>query len=353
MNKDVKFPDIGKISPEFFKSVIYPSLGAARPEVLVGPHHGVDISIVQSAPGKVMAVTTDPIYIVPPYGWEEAAWFAWHILASDVTTSGLPVAYVVVDFNLPMSITEEEFEKVWKVFDRESKKYGAAVIGGHTARYTGTDYPMVGGATFIAVGDEDSYVTPQMARPGDILVMTKSAAVEAVGIFARLFPDKIKDKLGEEVAKKGWEIFNSMSTVDDALAAARFGVRDRGVRAMHDATECGVVGAAMEMAEASGVGLELEYDKIVVYPEIRAICEMFGMQPEISISEGTLILAVRPEHWDAFVSHMQDRNTSITAIGRFLPASEGIKSIRSGKRETLDHPRVDPFWSAFDRAMKG
>lgn len=353
MNEAAKFPAIGKVSPEFFNTVIYPALGAKRAEVLVGPHHGVDISIVRTAPGKVMAVTTDPIYIVPPYGWEEAAWFAWHILASDVTTSGLPVAYVVVDFNLPMSITEAEFAKVWEVFDRESKRYGAAVIGGHTARYTGTDYPMVGGAAFIAVGDEDAYITPQMAKPGDIICMTKSAAVEAVGIFARLFNDKIKDELGPGVARKGWEVFNMMSTVDDALAAASFGVRDRGVAAMHDATECGVIGAAIEMAEASAVGLELGYDEIVVYPEVRAICEMFGMQPEISISEGTLILAIKENHWEAFQAHMAARNTPVTQMGRFLDSSEGITAIRDGKRERLEHPRVDPFWSAFDRAMKG
>jgi len=353
VSEEPKFPTIGKISPEFFKSVIYPALGASRPEVLVGPHHGVDISIVRTAPGKVMAVTTDPIYIVPPYGWEEAAWFAWHILASDVTTSALPPAYVVVDFNLPMSITEEQFAKVWKVFDRESKKYGAAVIGGHTARYTGTDYPMVGGAAFIAVGDEDAYITPQMATPGDILCMTKSAAVEAVGIFARLFNEKIKKELGDEIAARGWKVFNMMSTVDDALAAASFGVREEGVGAMHDATECGVIGAAMEMAEASNVGLELHWNKIAVYPEIRAISEMFGMQPEISISEGTLILAIKENHWEAFKRHMQEHGTPVTQIGRFLDSSEGITAIRDGKRETLEHPRVDPFWSAFDRAMKG
>lgn len=353
MADEAKFPAIGKVSPEFFNSVIYPSLGAKRPEVLVGPHHGVDISIVRNAPGKVMAVTTDPIYIVPPYGWEEAAWFAWHILASDVTTSGFAPAYVIVDFNLPMSITEEEFAKVWNVFHRESAKYGAAVIGGHTARYTGTDYPMVGGATFIAVGDEDSYITPQMAKPGDILCMTKSAAVEAVGIFSRLFRQKIEAELGEDTARKGWDTFNQMSTVDDALAAASFGVRDRGVAAMHDATECGVIGAAIEMAEASKVGMELEYDKIIVYPEVRAICELFDMQPEISISEGTLILAIKEKHFEAFSSHMSIRNTPITAIGRFLPKSEGITAIHDGKREPLAHPRVDPFWAAFDRAMQG
>lgn len=353
MANEAKFPDIGKISPEFFTSVIYPSLGAARSDVIVGPNHGVDVAIVNNGPGKVMAITTDPIYIVPPYGWEEAAWFAWHILASDVTTSGFAPAYVICDFNLPMSITEEEFGKVWKVFDAESKKYGAAIVSGHTARYTGTDYPMVGGATFIAVGGEDSYITPQMARPGDILCMTKSAAVEAVGIFSRLFRQKIEAELGSEIAQKGWDTFNQMSTVDDALRAAAFGVRDAGVAAMHDATECGVVGAVVEMAEASEIGLELHREEIVTYPEIRSICKLFGMQPEISISEGTLILAVKEKHFEAFSKHMLQHGTPVAELGRFLPASDGIISIRDGKREPLEHPRVDPFWAAFDRAMQG
>jgi hydrogenase expression/formation protein HypE len=351
VSEEPKFPEIGKISPEFFNSVIYPALGARRPEVIVGPSHGVDISIVRVAPGKVMAVTTDPLAVLSWFGWEEAAWLAWHILASDITTCGFPPAYVICDFNLPMEITGEQFETLWKVFDRESKKYGAAIIAGHTARYTGTAYPMVGGATFIAVGDEDKYVTPQMAEPGDVLCMTKTAAVEAVGIFARLFRPKIERELGEDIAQKGWDLFYQMSTVDDALAAAEFGVRDAGVAAMHDATECGVVGAAVEMAEASEVGLELLYDKIVVYPEARAICELFGMKPEIAIAEGSLILAVKSKRLDAFRKHMQGRSIPLAEIGRFVSKSDGITTIRDGNREPLEHPRVDPYWKALDKAM--
>lgn len=347
----VRFPDIGKISPEFFEKVIYPALGAKRKEVVVGPSHGVDIAVIQIAPGRVMTATTDPIAVLPWFGWEEGAWLAWHILASDITTSGFPPSYIICDFNLPMDISEEQFSALWKVWDEESKKYGAAIVSGHTARYTGTAYPMVGGATFLAVGDENSYLTPQMAEPGDVLCMTKTAAVEAVGIFSRLFRPRIESELGSGVAEKGWNLFYKMSTVDDALAAAEFGVHDEGVAAMHDATECGVVGASIEMAEASGTGLELEYDKIVVYPEVKAICELFGMQPEISIAEGCLILAVKEKHLDDFIKYMKSRDIKVTPIGRFLNQSRGINFVRAGKREPLEHPGVDPYWRALDKAM--
>jgi len=36
----VKFPTIGKISPEFFDNYIFPRLGAKREEVIVPPQHG-------------------------------------------------------------------------------------------------------------------------------------------------------------------------------------------------------------------------------------------------------------------------------------------------------------------------
>jgi hydrogenase maturation factor len=161
-----KFPAIGKVSPEFFDEIIYPRLGAGREEVLVGPKHGHDCGVVGIGDGQVMVLTTDPIFIVPEYGFERAAWFAWHILASDVTTSGFAPSYILVDFNLPMSMTEDQFSAIWEVFHRESSRYGAAVVGGHTARYTGTDYPMVGGATFMAVGPEDKFLHPGMGSPG-------------------------------------------------------------------------------------------------------------------------------------------------------------------------------------------
>jgi len=352
MKVKAKFPTIGKISPEFFDEIIYPRLGAKRRDVLVGPMHGVDTGIIKIGNGKVMAVTTDPIYIVPQYGFERAAWFAWHILASDVTTSGFPPSHIVVDFNLPMDIEEENFAVIWRVFHRESKKYGASIVAGHTARYTGTDYPMVGGATFMAIGPEDSYLTPSMAMEGDIIVMTKSAAVEAVGIFSSLFRNTIIRNLGEEIQRKGESLFYSMSTVDDALTAVQVGVRDRGVTAMHDATECGVLGAVHEIAHASNKGVILLRDKIKVYEEVEKITRFFGMEPDISISEGTLILTVREEKVDELMRKLGEKGIDTTIIGEITPLEKGRWIEERGRRREFIHPRIDPFWEAIKRAFE-
>ncbi|MFL5766951.1 MAG: AIR synthase, partial [Actinomycetota bacterium] len=74
-------PRTGKATAELFEQVILRRLGASDADVLVGPRHGVDVGVVRVAPGIVIALTTDPVFVVPAYGWERAAWFAVHILA--------------------------------------------------------------------------------------------------------------------------------------------------------------------------------------------------------------------------------------------------------------------------------
>jgi hydrogenase expression/formation protein HypE len=210
---------------------------------------------------------------------------------------------------------------------------------------------MVGGATFIATGPEDKYLHPGLASPGDVIVVTKGAAIEATGIFACAFPETVRTELGEDVLRDGQDLFFKMSTVDDALAAVRVGVRDDGVTAMHDATECGVIGGLFEIAQASGTGILVEKQKIPVLPAVRAICDYFGMDPLISISEGTLLICVKERKVQQLLSSIRSAGIAAEPIGRLLPGEQGFWIIEDGERRPLEHPRVDPFWGAMKQAM--
>lgn len=346
-----QLPEVGKISPEIFEQVIKPRLGHHRPEIVVGPQHGVDVGIIDIGGGRVMAITTDPFFIVPDYGWERAAWFAVHILASDAVTSGLPPAYLAVDLNLPRSITREDLETMWHAVDATCKELGIAVVTGHTARYDGTNYPMVGGGTMISIGPGDRYITPAMAQVGDAVIVTKGAAIEATGLFGVTFPERIAAAVGPELARAAEALFYQMSVVKDALTAVEVGVRDQGVTAMHDATEGGVWGGLYEIATASGIGMVVEQSAVVVRPEVRAVCDLFGMDPYSAISEGTLILTCRPAQAQAVIDRLDSVGIEASIVGETTPAEEGIRLVRNGREEPLEHPRVDPFWNAFARAM--
>lgn len=348
-----ELPAIGKISPEIFDEIILPHLGASSSKVLVGPQHGVDVGVVDLGHDLVMAVTTDPFFIVPQYGWERAAWFAVHILASDASTSGLRPTYMTVDLNLPLSITRDALEVMWTTVHRECEKIGMAIVTGHTARYEGTDYPMVGGATVMSIGPKSKYVTPNMARPGDMVIVTKGPAIEATGLFAVTFPQLIAERYGAEFARHAEEVFWKMSVVDDAMAAASVGVRDDGVTTMHDATECGVWGGLFEIAQASKVGMQIDKEKIIVLPEVVKICDMFQIDPYSSISEGTLLLTCRPHKADEVVRVLAGKGIASSIVGEVTPQEQGVKVFEGGRSRVLEHPRVDPFWPAFGKAIAG
>ncbi len=346
-----KLPEIGKISAEVFNELIFPHLGARRPEILVGPQHGVDVGIVEIG-NKAVAMTSDPVFIVPEYGFKRAAWFATHILASDVVTSGLPPTYLTIDLNLPLSMTKDELTSVWKTIDEECGKMGMAIVCGHTARYDNCHYPMVGGATVLAVGDIDDYVSPKFARVGDKIIITKGPAVEASGIFATMFPKLLAKKFGEDFAAKAQTLFYKMSVVKDALAAVKIGVRDEGVSAMHDATECGIWGGVYEIAQAADVGVRIEREKIVVEDHINEICDLFKIDPYKSISEGTLIITCRENKAEKVVEILRQEDIKASVVGELIDRKFGMLLIEDDKEKKLEHPKVDPFWTAFYDALQ-
>jgi hydrogenase expression/formation protein HypE len=348
-----ELPAVGKISSEIFEQLIFPNLGAPSEAVLVGPRHGVDVGVVDIGHDQVMVLTTDPVFVVPQYGWERAAWFAVHILASDAATCGLRPTYLSIDLNLPRAIQREELELLWTAIHRECLKLGISIVSGHTARYDGCDYPMVGGATMICMGPRSRFLTPQMARRGDQIVLTKGAAIEATGIFAVTFGSQISERFGEPFAHRAQEIFWQMSVVEDALTAVTIGVHDDGVTAMHDATECGVWGGLYEVAQASEVGMVVEKDKIPVLEEVEKICSHYGMDPYSSISEGTLIITCRPHRVQEVVDALEEKGIPAAIIGQVTSSKEGVQLVEGGRQRPLEHPRVDPFWDAFHRALEG
>ncbi|MBI2869377.1 MAG: AIR synthase [Chloroflexi bacterium] len=347
-----EMPEIGKISPQIFEELIFPRLGARSDKVLVGPQHGVDVGIVEIG-GKAVSFTCDPVFIVPQYGWERAAWFAIHIIASDSVTSGLKPKFLSIDLNLPMEMTKQQLETTWQVIHEQCSQMGITVITGHTARYENCHYPMVGGATLTGIGEMDEYVTPRFARAGDQIIITKGPAIEASGILATMFPGLLAEKFGAAFATQAESLFYKMSVVEDAMTAISVGVRDNGVTAMHDATECGIWGGLYEVAQAAGLGVRIEKERIVVEDGVPEICRLFDIDPYAAISEGTLIIACRAARAPGVVTALTAKGIRASVVGELTDARAGMVLVEDGRERALAHPIVDPFWRAFyDAAQK-
>jgi hydrogenase maturation factor len=86
-----------------------------------------------------------------------------------------------------------------------------------------------------------------------------------------------------------------------------------------------------------------------VRPEVRAVCDHVGIDPYVSISEGTLIATVVPERADALVAALADHDVDAAIVGEITePASGRVLAGGNGERP-LTHPGLDPFWAAFGR----
>ncbi len=267
--------EIGKFPIDLIEKLVYPKLGAKKAEVLVGPGHGCDNAIVRLGCNQVLVATADPLSVIPALGFKDSAYISVQLLASDLATCGFAPQFFMVNLNLPQQMKNEEFSEYWKSIDAECKKLGVAVIGGHTGRYVGSDYTVVGGGVMIAVVPENQYIASSMSRPGDIIMMTKGVAIATTAILSRVFPETIKKKYSESFLEKSKHFLQQFSVVEDALTAASVGLRDQGVTAMHDVTEGGLLGALYEFSVASNIGLEVDLSSVIVPEESSKLCELF------------------------------------------------------------------------------
>lgn len=140
---------------------------------------------------------------------------------------------------------------------------GAIVVGGHSVEDREPKY----GLAVTGTIDPGNFVTNQGARPGDVLILTKPLGT---GVLATAYKGRL---LSEDVVKR---MVSIMTALNRFASEAMMTV---GVNAATDITGFGLVGHALEMAEASGVSIEIEVCRVPIIPEALEFAKM-GMIPE-------------------------------------------------------------------------
>jgi hydrogenase maturation factor len=275
-----------------------------------------------------------------------------NLLASDLATSGLAPQYGIFDFNLPAEMPPRAFDQYWRSFHGECRKLGIAIVAGHTGWYQGCDYTVVGGGVLCAVGKRKSYLLSTMAQVGDDVVLTKGAAIETTAVLSRAFPRTVRKALGDELFARATGYLKKVSTVKDSLVAASVGIHEKGVTAMHDATEGGIVAASLELASASNVGIEISLDDVHVSQETSAVCRLFQIDPMTSLSEGSLILTSKPRKTRSVLNALGAKGVQAAVVGSIRPSGSGNHGTYHGRSIQLKYPASDPYWGAFWKATK-
>ena len=326
--------------------------GTRSGDIIVGSQPGVDVSVLRIDNGRVMVVSCDPVSFIPSIGPKASATMSVYEVASDVATSGIPPKYAVIDLNLPPHLSDGVLKQYWRSFHEACLGIGLSIVGGHTGRFEGCDFSVIGGATLWTFCGDQDYVTSSMAEDGDDLLATKSAAFGATSVLTRVFPKTVRRVLGDVAFAEAWKYFPESNTVRDALTAARVGIHERGVTGMHDATEGGVLAAIHEIASASRLGALIDLDQIRVTEETLQLCRFFGIDPLTSLGEGCLVIAAKPHRTHRIMNRLKSNGINATVVGRFSSKTKGVFSTTKGRRKRVRYPSVDPYWQAYWKGVR-
>lgn len=345
------FPLTGKIQNSFFKSRVFPYCGKDRSEVTVGPEYGVDVSIAQLGNGLAMAMTSDPLSLIPTLGLRESAWLSVQLMANDMATTGLPPMYAQFVLNLPTTLSAEEFGAYWKYIHEYCTRLDVAITGGHTGRFEGLQSTVSGGGTMITIAPYADMVTSKGARPGDVIIMTKECALLSTAILSLCFPETVKKACGEKIHRQGCDLFYQTSAVEAGLAAGEAGRRMNGITAMHDVTEGGVMGALYELAHASNCGLIIDEDKIPVGVPQQQVCDFFNIDPKYCVGAGAMIIAAKADKCESVLSDLEAKDINASVIGKVVDRDQEVIIQNRTEQRQMRHPEADPYWDAFFTAF--
>ncbi|UCE09183.1 MAG: hydrogenase [Candidatus Thorarchaeota archaeon] len=326
----------GKVPPAILERLVFTRLGQVDDSVILGPELGEDASLIRIG-GRVLVASTDPI----TGSIEDIGWLAVHINANDVATFGVVPRWFLVSIMLPIYSTSEHIERIMNQIHGAAFQLGVAVAGGHTEVTEGIDRPIVAGF-MLGETEEGRYVTSRGAKAGDSIIVTKSIALEGTSILASECHSRLVSSLGEDVLKEARSMRDLISVVKEGVSAFETGH----LTAMHDPTEGGIAGGLHELCDASGVGFEVEMDRIPLVEPTRLICDELRINPLELISSGCMVITCNSEFDNEVVGAINSKGIKATIIGTVLADSEDRRLVSKSGSEPLARPETDALWNA-------
>ncbi|QEH34834.1 Hydrogenase expression/formation protein HypE [Aquisphaera giovannonii] len=270
--------------------------------------------------GARLAFTTDAFVVQPlffPGG--DIGRLAVHGTVNDLAVGGARPLYLSAAFILEAELPMGDLERVVASMRSACDEAGVALVTGDTkvvGRGRGDGiYIATSGVGLVPAGRSLSIGA---ARAGDAILVSGTLGDHGIAVMA---------------VREGLEFETDLRSDSAALN----GLTERlleacpGTRCMRDPTRGGLSGSLNELAEASGVGVALEESAIPIRDEVRAACEMLGLDPLYVANEGKLMAVVPAEDADraleAMRSHPLGRDAAI--VGRVTDEDPGLVILRS------------------------
>lgn len=267
-----------------------------------------------------LAISTDSFTVSPlffPGG--DIGSLAVHGTVNDVAMSGAQPHLLTAGFILEEGIALGALDRIAASMAAACREAGATLIAGDTKVVDkGHGDGVYINTTGIGLVPEGVRIGPQLARPGDVVLISGNVGEHGVAIMS------MRQGLDFQVNIK------SDSAPLNGLVAEMLDVTTQ-IHVLRDPTRGGMASALNEIAQASGVGIEIDERAVPIPAPVRAACEMLGLDPFYVANEGKLVAIVPAEHADALLARMHAHKYGVDAarIGQVVEPHPGLVIART------------------------
>jgi hydrogenase expression/formation protein HypE len=278
-----------------------------------------DASIV-ACEERELAVSTDSFVVHPlEFPGGNIGSLAVHGTLNDVAMMGARPICLTAGFVLEEGLSLALLDRVIAAMAQAARDAGVPIVAGDTKVVDrGKADGLYINTSAVGVVDPEFRPAPARAQAGDAILLSGPIARHGMAIMA---------------AREGLA-FDSAITSDSAcLVPLVDALRGLGahVHVLRDPTRGGVASALNEIAAASAVGIEIDDASIPVPRDVRAACEMLGLDPLYVANEGVMTVFVAGEHADAALRalHAHALGADAACIGRVVAAHPRIVALRT------------------------
>ncbi len=322
---------IGKVPEQVLKRSVLKQIHNRRNEVLLSASVGEDCAAVTVAEDEMLVLSTDPI----TGAVQDIGDLAIQITINDLASAGAEPIGVMLTILLPERIREQKLQTMMQQIEAACEKVNVQVMGGHTEVTQVVNQPVI---SVVGVGKvkKGKLVSTADAQPGMDILITKWVGIEGTSILAKEKEDQLRTHFRQEFIDQAKAFDQWLSVLPEAVIAANCGVA-----AMHDVTEGGIFGALWELAEASGIGLEIDLEKIPIKQETVEICEFFGINPYELISSGSMLMAA--QDGNTIIRELEKQGIHAAVVGKALSGNDRIVKVQDEQR-FLEPPKSDELY---------
>ena len=226
--------------------------------MLVGLEGPDDAAVWQLDEKRALVVTTDFFTPVVDDAYDYGAIAAANSLSDVYAMGGVPFLALNI-VALPPDLPPEISSEILRGGAEKAREAGVVIAGGHTIQDKEPKYGLVA----IGLVDKDKMLTKAGLRPGDLLALTKPLGFGCTTTALK------QQKADENDLREVVDWMTRLNRTPGLLAV------EMGLSAATDITGFSLLGHALEMAEASGVALYLDYTKIPFVSGARKYAEMW------------------------------------------------------------------------------